>query len=396
MVNTSNNYYIEVECHQENKHGNKVCGDVFLSKKIAAENRTIAILSDGLGSGIKANILATMTASMALNFTAINEPIARTAKTIMNTLPIDAERQINYSTFSIVSIDSDGETKIVEYDNPTFFLIRDGKVINIQSEVISIESDGKLKELTNYHFIAQKEDRILLLTDGISQAGIGSVQFPFGWSVENIQTFVQAIVCKRPDISAKDLSKLVLEKARMYDGLKFKDDASCTVIYFRSPRQLLICSGPPYKKNSDAHFANLVNAFDGKKIVCGGTTAQIIARENDTPIETGLISLQSDLPPESKMEGIELVTEGILTIGKVVEILENDLDIEDSKYGAAASIVKLLLENDYINFLIGTKVNNAHQDPNLPVELEIRRSVLKKMASILENKFMKAVQIDYI
>jgi len=118
---TSNeNYYIEIECHQENKFGNKVCGDVFLSRKIKAENKSIAVLSDGLGSGIKANILATMTASMALNFTKINEPITRTAKTIMNTLPVDAERQINYSTFSILSIDSDGETRIVEYDNPQF------------------------------------------------------------------------------------------------------------------------------------------------------------------------------------------------------------------------------------------------------------------------------------
>lgn len=396
MIQTQNNYFIEIECHQENKHGNKVCGDVFLSKKIVNENRSIAILSDGLGSGIKANVLATMTASMALNFTIINEPISRTAKTIMNTLPVDAERQISYSTFSIVNIDSDGETRIVEYDNPTFFLIRNHEIINVEPEPFFIESGGEEKKLFRYTFQAQKEDRIILLSDGITQSGIGSAEFPFGWSEKNVKAYVLQILAKEPEISAKDLSKRILEKARIYDGLKFKDDASCTAIYFRSPRRLLLCSGPPYHKESDEQLAATVNNFEGKRIICGGTTAQIISRENDTPIEAGLIALDSDLPPESKLKGVDLVTEGILTIGKVVEILEHNLPINDPKYGAAGKVVNLLLENDYINFLIGTKVNNAHQDPNLPVELEIRRSVLKKMAAILENKYMKTVQIDFI
>lgn len=393
---SSKNYYIEIECHQENKFGNKVCGDVFLSKKIKAENRSIAVLSDGLGSGIKANILATMTASMALNFTAINEPVTRTAKTIMNTLPVDADRQISYSTFSILSIDSDGETKIIEYDNPVFILIRNNEVQKIAPKAIQIETGGKTKTLLRYHFHAQKEDRILLFTDGITQAGIGSAQFPFGWSEEGVQEYVQEILKKSKDISAKELSKLVLEKARMYDGLKFKDDAACVAIYFRSPRRLLICSGPPYQESSDSRFAELVNTYNGKRIICGGTTAQIISRENNTPINTDLISLQSELPPESTMQGVDLISEGILTIGKVVEILEHELNYNDPKFGAAGKIVQMLFENDYINFLIGTKVNNAHQDPTLPVELEIRRSVLKKMATLLENKYLKEVRLDFI
>jgi hypothetical protein len=389
------NYYIEVASHHENKFGNQVCGDVFLSKKIKDEAKTIAVLSDGLGSGIKANVLATLTASMALNFTAINEPIERTAKTIMNTLPVDAKRHISYATFTILNIDSDGETNIVEYDNPNFFLIRNGQLVKISSKKTIIQTEEKDRTILEYHFFAQKEDRIVIVSDGITQAGIGSVNMPFGWGDDATGAYLESTIVENPGISANDLSKKVLEKAKMLDGLKIKDDASCAVIYLRAPRQLLFCSGPPYHKESDKLLADTINNFKGKKIICGGTTAQIVSRELNVSIETPLFDLGSEIPPASKMQGVDMVAEGILTIGKVVEILEYELDLNDQKLGSAAEIVKMFFETDSIHFLIGTKVNNAHHDPNLPVELEIRRSVLKKMAYLLENKYLKEVELRY-
>jgi hypothetical protein len=51
---------------------------------------------------------------------------------------------------------------------------------------------------------------------------------------------------------------------------------------------------------------------------------------------------------------------------------------------------------DVIHFLVGTCVNIAHQDPNLPVELEIRRNVIKKIIRILEEKFLKQVKVQYL
>lgn len=392
----SDDFFIEIACHQENKYGKLVCGDVFLSQKIKAENRTIAVLSDGLGSGIKANILATMTASMAMNFTVNNEPISRTAKTITNTLPVDAERQINYATFTIVTIDGDGETTLVEYDNPPFYLIRNGEAFPLIPKETEIQEGTITRTLLEYKFQATKEDRLLLLSDGITQSGIGSPQMPFGWGEEAVLDFTCQQIAKMPDISAHDLSNRILQQAKMHDGLKLKDDASCGIIYFRAPRNLLICSGPPYYKESDATLAELVQKFNGAKIICGGTTAQIIARELDKTIETGLFDMHSDLPPASKMEGIDLVTEGILTLGKVVQVLENETNPEPSGLGAAAEIIKLIRETDAIHFLVGTKVNNAHQDPELPMELEIRRNVVKKMAHLLESKFLKQVSIQYL
>jgi sulfur transfer complex TusBCD TusB component (DsrH family) len=392
----SDDFFIEIACHQENKYGKLVCGDVFLSQKIKAENRTIAVLSDGLGSGVKANILATMTASMAMNFTINNEPISRTAKTITNTLPIDAERQINYATFTIVTIDGDGETTLVEYDNPPFYLIRNGKAFTLIPKESEIYDGSFTRTLLEYKFQACKEDRLLIISDGISQAGIGSPQMPFGWGEESVLDFACEQIAAKPDISARNLSNRILQQAKMCDGLKLKDDASCGIIYFRAPRKLLICSGPPYHKESDATLAELVQKFKGAKIICGGTTAQIIARELGKTIETGLFDMHSDLPPSSKMEGINLVTEGILTLGKVVQILEDETNLNNAGLDVAAEIVKFFHETDAIHLLIGTKVNNAHQDPNLPMELEIRRNVLKKMAHLLETKYLKQVSIQYL
>lgn len=395
-MNNLKEYYIEIECHLKNKFGNQVCGDVFLSKKIKNENKTIAVLSDGLGSGIKANILATMTASMAINFTTINEPIVRTAKTIMDTLPVDPKRQISYATFSIINIDSDGETKIIEYDNPPFLLVRDNAIVEVESKIIQIQSTGKDRILRQSHFQMEKNDRLIFFTDGITQAGIGSNQYPFGWSLNGIKIYVHELLQKEPTISAYHLSKKILNKAEMLDGLKLKDDAACLTIYSRLPRKLLVCTGPPYHTSSDTHLAEIVNSYPGKKVICGGTTAQIIARENKKEIKINLISINSDLPPESEIEGIDLVTEGILTLGKIVEILENDLDYNIERFSVASKIINLFFEHDAIQFLVGTRINIAHQDPSLPVELEIRRSVIKKVAQLLETKFLKEVKIDYI
>lgn len=390
------NYYIEIASCNEKKFGYNVCGDVFLSSKIKQESKTIGVLSDGLGSGIKANVLATMTASMALNFSMLNEPVERTAKTIMNTLPIDADRKINYATFTILNIDSDGETKIAEYDNPPFYLIRNGELISVESVKTTIDSNGKEKIISQYHFNAKKEDRIVLVSDGITQSGIGSVNMPFGWGEQNVGAFLIEQVKNNTKISARDLAKKILDKAKLHDGLKLKDDSSCAVIYFRAPRKLLFCSGPPYHQVNDKLLADTISNFKGATIIAGGTTAQIVSRELSIPIETSLLQAISEIPPKSEMKGVDMVTEGILTIGKVVEILEKDLNLDDEKLGAAADIVRLFLEHDSVQFLIGTKVNDAHQDPNLPVELEIRRSVLKRMASLLENKFLKEVKLDYI
>jgi len=252
------------------------------------------------------------------------------------------------------------------------------------------------KELKSCEFIPEKEDRIIFFSDGVAQSGLGGGKFLFGWGRDSVQQYVLELVNHEPDLSALQLAHKVVNMAHVNDGYLSKDDTSCGVIYFREPRKMLVCTGPPFEESNDSEFARMVDQFDGKKIICGATTADIIARELKRSIEDTFDFDDPDLPPISLMEGVDLVTEGILTLGKVTEILKGFSSSTRLTKGPADRIVKMLIESDEIHFIIGTRINIAHQDPSLPVELEIRRTVVKRIARLLEDKFLKEVALTFI
>ncbi len=393
----SNYPYIEVKHESKNHQGERICGDVFLTRRIKEEKRTIVVLSDGLGHGVKANILATLTATMALNFTQEHKNIERIAEIIMNTLPVDSVRKISYATFTILDIEDNGNTTILEFDNPATHIFHGNKLKKHEWEKVVLKSEkNKGKELRTYRFNAQLEDRVLITTDGITQSGLGMGTYPFGWGDENLVKFVEKLISNDPTISAELLARKVVNIAHKNDNYYSKDDTSCAVVYFRKPRRLLLCTGPPYEKENDTKLANEVRQFDGKIIISGATTADIVSRELDKEIEDSFEFPDPDLPPVSYMEGIDLVTEGILTLSKVTEILKNYSNKTSLGKGPADLIVRSFLDSDEIHLIIGTRINIAHQDPNLPVELEIRRTVVKRIARLLEDKFLKEVKIKYI
>lgn len=392
-----NRFYIEVNAELKNHHESRICGDVFLSRRINEENRIVAVLSDGMGHGVKANMLATLTATMALNFTAEHKEMHRIAEIIMNTLPECSERKMSYSTFTIIDIEFDGKVRILEYDNPQTIVMRGKKIFEPEWTCVMLEGGKSAgKELKSCEFVPEKEDRIIFFSDGVAQSGLGGGKFLFGWGRDSVQQYVVELVNHEPDISALQLAHKVVNMAHVNDGYLSKDDTSCGVIYFREPRKMLVCTGPPFEETNDSGFARMVDQFDGKKIICGATTADIIARELKRSIEDTFDFDDPDLPPISLMEGVDLVTEGILTLGKVTEILKGFNSSTRLTKGPADRIVKMLIESDEIHFIIGTRINIAHQDPSLPVELEIRRTVVKRIARLLEDKFLKEVALTFI
>jgi hypothetical protein len=390
-------YHIEVGYHQKNHGKERICGDVFLSRKVKEENRLIAVLSDGMGHGVKANILATLTSTMALNFAREHRDATKIADIIMNTLPVCSQRKISYATFTIVDVESDREIRILEYDNPECIILRGNKSVQPEWNCLIMTSEKNSgKEIKTCTFQPKREDRIIFCSDGITQSGMGSRKYPFGWGWENLRQFITTLVEQDPGISAARLANRIVSAAHRNDDYSSKDDTSCAVLYFREPRKMLLCSGPPYEKENDARLAAIVEEYQGKKIICGGTTADLVARELKKSIEDSFEFHDPDLPPESSMEGIDLVTEGILTLSKVSEILQKYNPAMQLGKGPADKIVKLLTDSDEIKIIIGTCINVAHQDPSLPVELEIRRTVLKRIAGILEEKYLKEVSIEYI
>lgn len=275
-----NKIYIDVDYQQKNHDGERICGDVFLSERIKTEERTVIVLSDGMGHGVKANMLATLTSTMALNFTKEHKDVNRIADIIMNTLPVCSKRQISYSTFTIIDIEANGKTTILEYDNPETIILRDNQLFNPEWNCIILESEKNAgKMLKSCSFYAQKEDRIITCSDGITQSGMGSEKYPFGWGHDNLENFALRIVNNNPQISANKLAGKIVNMAYQNDGYKAKDDASCASVYFREPRKLLICTGPPYEEENDKKLAEEVKKFKGKKY-CAVQLQQTFYREN--------------------------------------------------------------------------------------------------------------------
>jgi hypothetical protein len=388
--------FIEVDSCQRAKHGQLISGDVFLSQKVKQEGRIVSVLSDGLGSGVKASVLASMTATMALKFTASAMDIRRSAEIIMDTLPICSVRKISYSTFTVVDMASTGETRIIEHGNPPFLLVRPKGELTVQkTEVRPKRWEDRVISFST--FDVQREDRIIFFSDGITQAGMGEYRTPLGWGLESVDRFVREKIDRYPYISARELSRLLVAKAEEVDGLSAKDDITCGVVYFRSPRQLLVITGAPFNRAHDHDLAKMAERTSGRKVICGGTTANIISRMLNRAIQIDMRQqLHSKVPPSARMEGFDLVTEGILTLGEVLRLLEEGFAPEDMRSNAAVRLATMLLDSDIVKFAVGTRINEAHQDPNIPVELDLRRNIVKRIAQLLESKHMKRVIIQYL
>lgn len=390
-------YHVEIDVQQKRPRGENACGDVFQSSIVREEGRTILVFSDGIGHGIKASVLATLTSTMALKYTQLHTKPEIAARIIMETLPKSDEKE-SYATFTIIEIEDDGNVRIVNYENPDVLLIRNGEVVQTKEYQVTIRGDenqGKVLHVSE--FVARKEDRIIFTSDGVTQSGLGNQRYPIGWGIERVQEFISKQVKRIPDISATKLSRKIINQAAMNDDFSVKDDVTCGVIYFRQPRNFMLITGPPFYKIKDFDFVGRIKDFNGKKIICGGTTAEIIARELNLEVEIqhGNKNLEK-LPPTANMEGFEMVTEGILTLGKVEEILENyDSEI---RFGDTPpeQVVKLLLQHDIIDIIVGTRINWAHQDPDQPLELELRKFVIKRIVKILVHKFFKKVKIEYV
>ncbi|MBN2523196.1 MAG: SpoIIE family protein phosphatase [Bacteroidales bacterium] len=390
-------FFIEADCQQKNYEGERICGDVFLKGLVKEENLIVLVLSDGMGHGVKASVLATLTATMALNFTREHREPEKTAEIIMKTLPECSDRKMNYSTFTIIEVDYNGKVQILEYDNPPCFLIRKNNLLELKRTTIVLKGEHNAgKKLRLATFQAQKNDRLVFSTDGITQSGLGTPQYPFGWGNDNLQRFTIDMIKRNPQISAHELAVKIIHTAYRNDGFQAKDDSSCGIVFFREPRELLICTGPPYEESRDSEMAQMVESFKGKKIIMGATTGDIVARELNIKIQNGQEFTDPDLPPLSYMEGIDLYTEGILTLNKAEQILVRYNNKYKPGKGPADLIVNHILESDEIWFLVGTTINPAHQDPRSGMDLEIRRTVVKRIALLLEEKFLKKIKINYI
>jgi hypothetical protein len=371
--------YYEWGTRQLRKHGEELCGDnIAVSRH--ADSVTMA-LSDGLGSGVKANILATLTTQIAIRLLEDNLPLSEVVQTLSETLPVCAVRKVAYSTFAIAQFFSQGSARVVEFDSPPPILLRGRKVQPVDYEERSI--DGKTIQEAVLELA--DGDWVVFLSDGVLNAGIGGV-YPLGWGWEQAAQFLEKHAHR--DLSAEDLAGKVAEAVGELYADRPGDDVSIVVIKVRHKRVANVLTGPPSRRESDGEWVEHFTRRLGQLVVCGGTTAKIVARQMGQTLEVDLATITAEVPPIARLPGVDLVTEGILTLTRVRDLLAAGTDRTAVRFqvDGASSLLRLLLAVDHVHFLVGRAVNPAHQNPDLPHQLGIRVGVVREIAEELRQR----------
>jgi hypothetical protein len=371
--------YYEWGTKQLHKRGEELCGDSIVVSRHS--NSVTLALSDGLGSGVKANILATLTTQIAMYMLENDLPLGEVVQTLSETLPVDRVRKLAYSTFAIAQFFSQGYARVVEFDSPSVIFLRRRKVQPVVYEERSIEG----KTIREMVLDLEDGDWIIFVSDGVLNAGIGGV-YPLGWGWDQAANFLERHAHR--ELSSEDLADKLAETVNeLYAGAP-GDDVSIVVIKVRHKLVATVFTGPPSDRNADEEIVSRFVKSIGQLVVCGGTTAKIVARHLGQPLEVDLTTMTPEVPPIARLEGIDLVSEGILTLTKTSELLQSGTDKKTIRFqtDGAASLVRLLLSADHVHFLVGQAVNPAHQNPELPHQLGIRLGVVREIAVELRKR----------
>jgi len=374
-----------------NKTGERLCGDRV--KVFKGEHRTIVVLSDGLGSGVKANILATLTTEIILTMLKAEARLEEVIQTVIQTLPICQVRKIAYATFTVIEIDNlTGDFKVINFDNPPVFYLRGGWLSDLKKRTENILG----KEICIAAGHLQRGDFLGVISDGVIHAGMGITR-NFGWSWEEVARHIQDVFRWNPHSARSIVQRVIAEAHSLYQG-DVGDDTTFAGVFVRERNALMIFTGPPLNMADDEIYVSRLMAFSGRKVVCGGTTGNIVADYLGERIETDVNTLQEDVPPIGYLSRIDLLTEGILTMIKTLEYLKetrgNIQRLPRKPRNGAVMLAKEMLQADYIEFLVGQKINEFYQNPFLPQNLSIRINLIRELSEFLRS-LKKEVKVDF-
>lgn len=388
-------YFIDTAYNSLTKYGEELCGDHV--EQVNLEDSKILVLSDGLGSGVKANILATMTSQIAATMLKEGSTLEETIDTIVHTLPIDSVRKLAYSTFTILKIAKCGQVYAAEFDNPSLFLYQNGE----PTPICKIKRTINRKVIYESAFYIDEKSLLVAVSDGVIHAGVGH-SLAFGWQWKNVSRFIKKLSMEEK--AAKAICARILQEANnLYEG-KPGDDTTVLAVKIRPQATVNLFTGPPKNPNNDFAIINKILNAEGKVVVCGGTTANIVARTLGCELEVDISTMTPNLPPIAKIPRIALVTEGVVTIHKAIELLqyflnpsinEQELKLLNER-NAAAMLAKLLIEEcSILNIWMGQAVNPAHQEADFTLDFEFKVNQIRELAALME-KMGKTVKMFYI
>jgi len=376
-----------------NHYGEQLCGD-HVDIVEPSDDSMVIVLSDGLGSGVKASILSTLTSKIISTMLAKGLSLEECVETIAATLPVCSVRGVAYSTFTIIHLKNNQVAELIQYDNPHAIIIRDEQVWDYPKTEMNIGGKKIYKSVIKL----QENDIFVAMSDGCPHAGIGTA-YNFGWKREDIADFMELL--SHAGYTAKTLSTMLVDECDKLYGQKPGDDATACVVRIRKREPMNMLFGPPSNRDDADRMMSLFFSKEGKHIICGGTTSSIAAKFLRKPLKASLNFEMSDVPPIAEIEGVELVTEGVITVNKVLEYAKDYLD-ENKHYehwsfkrDGASLICRLLFEEATdINFYVGRAVNPAHQNPDLPINFNIKMNLVEELSKCLK-KMGKKIKVSY-
>lgn len=373
----------EVGIAQLLHHGEELCGDTV--EIIRGDDNTVVVLSDGLGSGVKANILSSLTAKIASKMIADDIPIEDVVETLASTLPTCSERGVAYSTFSILRLYDSGAMHIVDFDGCPMIRISKEKEISVIQTISSMMFDRKINEAA---LRMEAGDTVVIVSDGVIQAGLGEL-LPFGLGTDGLIDALKKYIDLNANVQS--IAWDIVNICKSYYLGEPGDDTTAVIVRLKEEQQLVIMTGPPVKPSDDKKMVERFLAEKGKKVICGGTTSQIYARETGQKIYSNFHYENKNIPPTSLIEGVDLVTEGIITLSAVKAMLDAQ-EPQKGKDGASL-LLNEILESDRILFLQGMQENIAMKD-NLPLQLDLRDVIVEKLVAKLRciGKIVEVVQ----
>jgi len=376
-----------------NHVGEQLCGD-HVDIVEQPDGSSVIVLADGLGSGVKASILSTLTSKIISTMLAEGLPIEECVSAIAATLPVCSVRGVAYSTFTIIHLLDNETAELIQYDNPQVILIRNEKNFEYPRTEMNIDGKRIFKSMIKL----QENDIFIAMSDGCPHAGIG-MSYNFGWKREDIAAFMETMSVA--GYTAKTLSTILIDEVNRLYGGKPGDDATACIVRIRKRVPMNMLFGPPSNRDDCNRMMNLFFSKEGKHIVCGGTTSSIAAKYLNKPLVPTLSFERSDVPPIAEIEGVDLVTEGVITVNKVVEYAKDYLESnamyeEWSMHRDGASLIARLLfeEATDINFYVGRAVNPAHQNPDLPINFNIKMNLVEELSGCLK-KMGKRIKVSY-
>lgn len=388
-----NDLCVDIGYKSINHVGEQLCGDhVDVVKQ--DENSTVIVLADGLGSGVKASILSTLTAKIISTMMAAGLPVDECVATIAATLPVCSVRGVAYSTFTIIHVLDNETAELIQYDNPQVILLRDGQNYDYPKTEVTV--DGKKIFKSTIRLL--EGDIFIAMSDGCPHAGIG-LSYNFGWKREDIITFMEAMA--PTNLTAKNMATMLVDACNELYGKRPGDDATACVVKVRRRMPMNLLFGPPRNPDDVNRMMSLFFSKEGKHIICGGTTSTLAAEYLGKPVMPNLTSERSDIPPTASLEGADLVTEGVITINKVVEYARDYL-MDNVQYehwnfrrDGASLICQLLFEEATdINFYVGRAINPAHQNPELPINFNIKMNLVEELSKCLKE-MGKRIEVSY-